>query len=70
MYKIKVAMCDDAEYLCVGIKNHFKYTDDMEFVGFTTSSSECLNLADETSPDVLLLDIQMETKTSGIDILP
>lgn len=70
MDKIKVAMCDDAEYLCVNIKNHFKYLDDLEFVGYTTDSAACAKLVGETTPDILLLDIQMETKTSGIDILP
>lgn len=70
MDKIKVAMCDDAEYLCVSIKNHFKYLDDLEFVGYTTDSPSCINLVSECSPDILLLDIQMESKTSGIDILP
>lgn len=70
MSKIKVAMCDDAEYLCTTIKNHFKYQDEVEFVGYTTNSSLCINLINETKPDILLLDIQMETKTSGIDLLP
>ena len=70
MDKIKVVMCDDAEYLCVSIKNHFKYLDDLEFVGYTIDSASCVKLVSETKPDILLLDIQMETKTSGIDILP
>jgi DNA-binding NarL/FixJ family response regulator len=70
MDKIKVAMCDDSEYLCVSIKNHFKYLDDLEFVGYTTDSPSCISLVSESKPDILLLDIQMESKTSGIDILP
>lgn len=70
MDKIKVAMCDDAEYLCVNIKNHFKYVDDLDFVGYTIQSDSCINLVSETTPDILLLDIQMESKTAGIDILP
>lgn len=70
MSKIKVAMCDDAEYLCINLKNQLKYQDELEFVGYTTASSSCADLVSETKPDVLLLDIQIETKTSGIDILP
>lgn len=70
MSKIKVAMCDDAEYLCINLKNQLKYQDELEFVGYTTASSSCADLVSETRPDVLLLDIQIETKTSGIDILP
>lgn len=70
MEKIRVAMCDDAEYLCVSIKNHFKYLDELEFVGYTIATTSCVELVTETNPDILLLDIQMESKTSGIDILP
>ena len=70
MSKIKVAMCDDAEYLCINLKNQLKYQDELEFVGYTTASSSCAELVSETKPEVLVLDIQIETKTSGIDILP
>lgn len=70
MNTINVAMCDDAEYLCINIKNHFKYVEGVDFVGYTTGSDSCVDLILNTKPDILLLDIQIESKTSGIDILP
>lgn len=70
MNNIRVAMCDDTECLCVNIKNQLKYVEDMEFVGYTTDSGACVELVQNTRPDVLLLDIQMENRNSGIDILP
>lgn len=69
MKKIKVAMCDDMEPLCLNIKNYFKYCDDLEFVGYCTDSSYCIEMVKNTCPDILLLDIQMETETSGICVL-
>ena len=69
MNKIRVAICDDLEFLCQNLQNHFKYQEDIEFVGYCTSAKECPKLVKDSCPDVLLLDIQMEKETAGIDII-
>lgn len=69
MNKIRVAICDDLEFLCQNLQNHFKYQEDIEFVGYCTSAKDCPKLVKDSCPDVLLLDIQMEKETAGIDII-
>jgi len=69
MSKIRVAICDDLEFLCQNLQNHFKYQQDIEFVGYCTSAKDCPKFVKDSCPDVLLLDIQMEKETAGIDII-
>lgn len=69
MKPIRVAVCDDAAYLCNNIKMYLEDVEDMEFAGYALNSQDCINLIKNTHTDVLLLDIQMENETSGIDIL-
>ncbi len=38
-----------------------------EVVGEASSGAECVRLALEKKPDIILMDIQMETETAGID---
>ncbi len=40
---------------------------DFEVVGEASSGAECVRLALEKKPDIILMDIQMETETAGID---
>ena len=40
---------------------------DLEVVGIASSGLEAIRCAKELSPDVILMDIQMETRTAGID---
>lgn len=68
--KIKVAICDDVKFLCDGFCEQFAQFSDLEPVGAAYSAADCPDLLREKSPDVLLLDIRMETKTAGLDILP
>lgn len=70
MEKIKVALCDDLEYLCKYFKNEINATDDMECASFATNSTLCLEMVTREKPDILLLDIQMETNDAGITVIP
>ena len=67
--KIKVAICDDAKFLCNGFREQFAEFPDIEPVGAAYCAADCLDLLELTSPDVLLLDIRMETETAGLDII-
>lgn len=70
MEKIKVAICDDLEYLCKYFKNEINAIDDMECVDFALNSSQCIEMVTKEKPDILLLDIQMETNDAGINVIP
>ncbi len=70
MKKIKWAICDDASYYCYIHKTRLEDFDNLEFVGSCQSAKEAKELVLLKKPDVLLMDIQMETQTAGIDILP
>ena len=69
MKKIRVCICDDAEYVCDIISEHLENAEDIEIVGFAHDSSEAVDIA-ELKPDILLLDIQMESDMAGIECIP
>ena len=70
MGKIRLAICDDDVYLCRYWKLFFGAEEDFECVGHANTKSECIELCRSAAPDVLLLDIQMETDETGFDIIP
>lgn len=69
MYKISVAICDDADFLCRCFQNEIDTQEDMIFAGKANSAKECIELVRNNVFDILLLDIQMESETSGLDII-
>ena len=70
MDKIRVAICDDAEYLCKSYKLKSESEPDILFVSEAHNSTDCLDMVRNNQLDVLLLDIQMEDEMSGVDIVP
>lgn len=64
------AICDDAEYLCKSFEWAFEKEPDLVFERAATNREDCLALVREKRPQVLLLDIQMEESTTGIDLIP
>lgn len=70
MNNIKVAMCDDLKELCLYYRYIIDREDDMEFVGCAHNSAECTELVARTKPDILLLDIQLESLEAGIELIP
>jgi len=67
---INWAICDDAEYLCKSFEWAFENVEDLKFMGSANSAATCLELIKAKCPDILLLDIQMETQTTGIELIP
>ncbi len=67
--KIKVAICDDAPYVIDCIEMELDCPE-IEIVGTAGSASECIPMLDTANADVLLIDVQMESETAGIDIIP
>lgn len=60
-------ICDDIKEISTYFTNVLKSADDIEIVGVTNSGSSAVQMAKELKPDVILMDIQMETRTAGID---
>ena len=65
-----VVICDNYEELRSGFEDSMKQYDDIKCVGTASSAAECVDKVRALKPDVLLLDIRMETETAGIDIIP
>ena len=69
MQKIRVALCDDMEEFCYYMKNCIDFDESLEFTGMAHNSKDCIEMCKEVQPDILLLDIQMETYTAGTDAI-
>ena len=69
MEKIRVVIVDDIS----DIKDYFKMIidreGDMEVVGTASSGKEAFEVAKKMLPDIMLIDIQMETEFAGIDAI-
>lgn len=70
MELIKVALCDDFKELIKSYKEHIELEPDIVVPAMFYSGKECVENIANVDCDMLLLDIQMETKTAGIDIIP
>ena len=70
MKKINVAMCDDMEELCIYYASQISNQSDMNFIGYANCFDECINLINDKHPDILLLDIQIDTLNTGIELIP
>ena len=67
MDKIKLLIVDDM----TDIRDHFNRIlsnePDIDVVGLASSGNEAIQKAQDLKPDVILMDVQMETRTAGID---
>lgn len=69
MDKMRVLICDDLQAIYESYKERMEYEPDIECVGTASNSKECIEQVEKLKPDLLLLDIQMETKDAGIVVL-
>lgn len=70
MEKIRIAVCDDFKEILEYIEFFCAKEEDVECVATASGSEECIKMVEEYKPDILLLDIQMETDDAGIQLLP
>lgn len=67
MDKIKLLIVDDIadirDYFHMILSNE----PDIKVVGTASSGIEAIQKAKDLKPDVILMDVQMETRTAGID---
>ena len=57
--KIRVLLADDQAVLADGIKSVLESCPDLEVVGIAQDGFQAIQLTEETSPDVVLMDIRM-----------
>ncbi len=69
MSKIRIVICEDMEE----IQNYFKLIiareSDMEVVGTATSFETACSTVLELKPDIVLMDVQMDTDMAGVDAI-
>src|SRR5438445_4812086 len=66
MAPIRVLIADDHAIFRRGLRTVLAYEDDIELVGEAGDGDEAVTMAEETVPDVVLMDIRMP-KVSGIE---
>ena len=66
MDRIRVVMADDNPEICEYFAGLLSAQEDMELVATASSGAEAVQLARSLKPDIMLMDIQMETRTAGI----
>ncbi|WGD38166.1 response regulator transcription factor [Lysinibacter sp. HNR] len=64
--KIRVAIVDDQQLFCAGMKLLVDSQEDLEVVGMAHNGSDAVVLAKESRPDVILMDVRMPI-LNGID---
>ena len=66
MRKIKILLVDDHEVVRAGLRMLFMAEGDLQIVGEASNADEAIKLAQEVSPDVVLMDVVMPG-LSGIE---
>lgn len=64
---IKVLIADDLQPICRRYQNYINKDSDMQAVGIAYSGKEVIEKATILTPDIILMDIEMETRTAGLD---
>ncbi len=64
---IRVAVCDDLPYIRDYFSEIIASQEDMELVGTAEDGKSIVKLASEKKPDVVLMDIQMESELAGVE---
>lgn len=66
MNKIRIIICDDMPQICRHFEKVISSCDDMEVIAVASDGKEVTRLAAELIPDIILMDIQLETEEAGI----
>ncbi|MDR0997602.1 MAG: response regulator transcription factor [Treponema sp.] len=69
MKKIRILIADDAAEIVNYFAGIIQREEDLEVAGLAFSGEEAVAKAQELDPHLVLMDIQMETKTAGIDAI-
>lgn len=66
---IRIAVCDDVEQITNYFVRLINSQEDMEIVGTACDEKGIVVLAEKTLPDIVLMDIQMDTEKAGIEAI-
>ena len=69
MIKIGVLIADDSREIADYFAGFIRQEEDMEVLGLAFSGEEAVTKAGALNPQIVLMDIQMETKTAGLDAI-
>ena len=69
MSKIGVLIADDAKEIADYFAGFIRQEEDMEVLALASSGEEAVAQARVLNPQIVLMDIQMETKTAGLDAI-
>lgn len=64
---IRILIADDLLPLCKRYENYINKASGMETVGIANTGAEAVELACRLKPDIVLMDIEMETRTAGLE---
>ena len=59
MEKIKVIIADDSDFVRDGMKIILDVDDEFEVIGYASNGKEAIEIAENNTPDIFLMDIQM-----------
>ena len=59
MDKIKVIIADDSDFVRDGMRIILEVDEDFEVIGCARNGREAIELAQKSTPDIFLMDIQM-----------
>lgn len=66
MQRIRTLICDDIDTLVKRYMRALSGRQEIEIVGTANSGTESIELAQSLNPDVILMDVEMETRDAGI----
>ena len=69
MSKIGVLIADDAKEIADYFASFIRQEEDMEVLALAASGEEAVAKVKALNPQIVLMDIQMETKTAGLDAI-
>lgn len=67
MREIKIVIADDMQETRKWFKSIFQNNETIDIIGEAASGHEVYEIASKLKPDVILMDIEMETKYSGLE---
>lgn len=66
MNRIRIIMADDNPEICSYFSTILAREPDLELIGSASTGAEAVQIARTLRPDIVLMDIQMETRVAGI----
>lgn len=69
MELISVVLCDDMPYVSQYFKKILEAEKDIQVVGIARTGQECIEMIEELSPNVVLLDMQLSYYNEGVNVL-